>query len=84
MCFKKFGNDFIFSLKFFLKRIDGFSECSLWVSDFSLQSSGTILKELSLPLVEKSWLNLKLIAEVSDADSVDQVATKDSNFSSAE
>ena len=47
---------------------------------FLLQSSGTILKELSLPLVEKSWLNLKLIAEVSDADSVDQVATKDSNF----
>lgn len=65
MCFKKFGNDFIFSLKFFLKRIDGFSECGLGVSVFSLQSSGTILEELSLPLVEKSRLNLKLIAEVS-------------------
>jgi hypothetical protein len=47
MRFKKFENDFVFSLKFFLKGIDGISECSLRIIVFSLQGSGTILEELS-------------------------------------
>ncbi len=50
------------------------------ISIFLLEGGGTILEELSLALVEESWLNLKFIAKVSDNDLVDQLATKDSNF----
>lgn len=47
---------------------------------FALQGRGTILEELSLPLVEKGWLDLVLVAEVCDADEINQVTPKDGDL----
>lgn len=80
MRFQEFGDDLVFALVLILKRFDGFSQLGLGISVFALQGGGPVLEELRLPLVEKCGLDLQLVAEVGNADAVNQVASENGHL----
>ena len=59
---------------------DGSEVLALGRGVLAFQRGGTVLEEQFLPQAEQSGLQLVLVAEVGDGDSVDQVASEDGDL----
>jgi len=80
MRFEEFGNDFVFEAELLFEPADSLLERSLGIGVFPLHGGGFVLEELGLPLVEQGWLDLMLIAQIGNADAIDQVPTQNGDF----
>ena len=80
MFFHQLGDDFVLALEILMQGGDVPETLILRSGVLAFQRGGTVLEEQFLPLVEQRGLQLVLVAQVGDGDSVDLVAPEDGDF----